>query len=75
VSDPEGSEACSSVARRPWDERAGGLNRVPDLNVDMKSGKLVVKTREFGTVYLVEEDQRLEMTESQIRKLKTSLGF
>jgi len=51
------------------------INTVPNLSADVKSGKLVIGTKEFGTVYREEDHHALEMTESQIMKLKTSLGF
>jgi hypothetical protein len=51
------------------------INKVPNLSADMKNGKLVLRTKEFGTVYREEEGRALEMTESQIKKLQTFLGF
>jgi hypothetical protein len=51
------------------------INKVPNLSADMKNEKVVIRTKEFGTVYRDEEHRTLEMTESQIKKLKTSLGF
>jgi hypothetical protein len=50
-------------------------NKVPNLSADVKNGKLVIATKEFGTLYREEKQHSLEMTESQIMKLKTSLGF
>jgi len=51
------------------------INKVPNLSADMKNGKLVIRTKEFGTLYREEEHRTLEMTESQIKKLQTFLGF
>jgi hypothetical protein len=51
------------------------INKVPNLSADMKNGKLVLRTKEFGTVYREEEHRTLEMTESQIKKLQMFLGL
>jgi hypothetical protein len=53
------------------------INKVPNLSVDFdhKNGRVVIKTRDFGTVYRDEDNRALEMTESQIKKLQTFLGF
>jgi hypothetical protein len=54
------------------------INKVPNLSADIKDGKVVIRTRDFGTVYRPNEEGKLkifEMTDSQIKKLKTFLGF
>jgi len=55
------------------------INKVPNLSVDLdtknKNERVVLKTKEFGLLYRDEDSRALEMTESQIKKLKTFLGF
>jgi hypothetical protein len=54
------------------------LNKVPNLSTDTKNGKVAIRTRDFGTIYKGDEDDTLstyEMTESQIKKLRSFLGL
>lgn len=50
-------------------------NKVPNLSADIEKGKVVLRTKDFGTVYWDEEHRTLEMPDGGIKKLKTSLGF
>jgi len=50
----------------------------PNINVIAKDGKIAIRTKKFGTVYRGDEAGKLdvyEMTDTQIKQLKTFLGL
>jgi hypothetical protein len=50
----------------------------PSVNVIAKGGKIGIRTKKFGTVYRGNEAGKLdvyEMTDTQIKQLKTFLGL
>jgi hypothetical protein len=49
-----------------------------NMNVGIENGKVAIRTKDFGTVYRGNKKGELktfEMTDSQMKKLKTFLGF